>query len=93
DQALPKGLTRRVCLALPLAGLAARPGHAADYPARPVTFIVPYAAGGTADILARVVAEAFGEALRQSFIVENKPGASGAIGCNAVAKSAADGYT
>ncbi|MBN8943098.1 MAG: tripartite tricarboxylate transporter substrate binding protein [Rhizobiales bacterium] len=93
DQALPKGLTRRVCLALPLAGLAPRTGHAADYPVRPVTFMVPYAAGGTADILARVVAEAFGEVLGQSFIVENKPGASGTIGCNAVAKSAADGYT
>ncbi|WP_170182047.1 Bug family tripartite tricarboxylate transporter substrate binding protein [Phreatobacter stygius] len=93
DQIFPKGLTRRACLALPLVGLAPRGGQAADYPARPVTLIVPYAAGGTADILARIVAEAFSTALGQSFIVENKAGASGTIGSNAVAKATDDGYT
>src|SRR5438067_11527219 len=76
-------------LAVMLAGAAA----AQDYPAKPVRVIVPYAAGGNADIWARTLAQKLTEALKQSFVVENKPGANGGIGTDFVAKSAADGYT
>jgi tripartite-type tricarboxylate transporter receptor subunit TctC len=93
DAKIPNALTRRACLSLALAAGAGRLARAADYPARAVTLIVPYAAGGTADILARIVAEGLGERLGRSFVVENKPGASGTIGCTAVAKAAKDGHT
>jgi tripartite-type tricarboxylate transporter receptor subunit TctC len=66
---------------------------AQDYPAKPVRVIVPYAAGGNADIWARVLAQKLGEATRQAFVVENKPGANGGLGTDLVAKSAPDGYT
>ena len=72
-----------------LAGAAA----AQDYPAKPVRVIVPYAAGGNADIWARTLAQKLGEAMRQAFVVENKPGANGGLGTDFVAKSAPDGYT
>lgn len=87
------GITRRTAVSLALAGLASIPARAADYPARTVTLIVPYAAGGTADILARITAETLSEKLGKSFVVENKPGASGMIGCNTVAKATPDGAT
>jgi tripartite-type tricarboxylate transporter receptor subunit TctC len=67
--------------------------QAEDWPRRPVRLIVPYAAGGGTDIVARVLAQKLGQRLGQTFIVENKPGASGMIGAQAVAKSAADGQT
>jgi tripartite-type tricarboxylate transporter receptor subunit TctC len=67
--------------------------HAQDYPAKPVRVIVPYAAGGNADIWARVLAAKLTDAMKQAFVVENKPGANGGIGTDFVAKSAADGYT
>src|SRR5436305_1606446 len=76
-------------LAVMLAGAAA----AQDYPAKPVRIIVPYVAGGNADIWARTLAQKLTEALRQAFVVENKPGANGGIGTDYVAKSAPDGYT
>lgn len=65
----------------------------AEYPDKPVKIIVPYPPGGTTDILARVIAQRLSERLKQSFIVENRAGASGAIGTQAVANSPADGYT
>jgi tripartite-type tricarboxylate transporter receptor subunit TctC len=64
-----------------------------DYPAKPVRLIVPYVAGGNADIWARTLAQKLTEALRQAFVVENKPGANGGIGTDYVAKSPPDGYT
>jgi tripartite-type tricarboxylate transporter receptor subunit TctC len=64
-----------------------------DWPARPVRLIVPYPAGGGADIVARVLGQKLGDALGQTFIVENKAGASGMIGAQAVAKGSSDGYT
>lgn len=70
---------------------AAAPGSA--YPNRPVRLIVPYSAGGVADTLARMVQTRIGEHLGQSFVVENRTGASGAIAAGVVAQSAPDGYT
>src|SRR5260370_41542947 len=70
---------------------AAAPAH--DYPARPVRLVVPYAAGGNADIFGRTLAQKLGDALKQPFVVENRAGANGGIGAAFVAKSAPDGYT
>lgn len=67
--------------------------QAPAYPTKPVRIIVPYPAGGTTDIIARLAAAQLSERLRQPFVVENRAGASGAIGSVAVAQAAADGYT
>ena len=67
--------------------------HAQDYPAKPVRIVVPYSAGGNADILGRALAQKLGDALKQAFVVENRAGANGGIGTDFVAKAAPDGYT
>jgi len=64
-----------------------------DYPVRPIKLVVPYAAGGPTDVLGRLVADYLGRDLKQAVIVENKPGAQGAIGAEAVARADPDGYT
>src|SRR5215468_6587590 len=69
------------------------PATAQNYPSRPVKFIVPFGAGGPADVFARVLAQHLSEETKQSFIVEDRPGAGSIIGTDAVAKSAPDGYT
>jgi tripartite-type tricarboxylate transporter receptor subunit TctC len=74
-------------------GLMPVAGGAQSYPAHPVRVIVPFLPGGAVDTVARMLAQQFSEQLGQQFIVENRPGASGAIGSEAVARSAADGYT
>ena len=81
--------------ALLATGLAAGGALAAesDYPSRPIRLVVPYATGGSTDVLARLVAAKMGERLKQSMIVENKPGANAVIGGQIVARSAPDGYT
>lgn len=66
---------------------------AQDWPQRPVRLIVPYPAGGGTDVVARVLAQKLGDALGQRFVVENKTGASGMVGAQAVAKGDSDGYT
>ena len=66
---------------------------AQDYPTRPVHFIVPFGAGGPADVYARVLAQYMQETLKQSFVVEDRPGAGSIIGTDYVAKSSPDGYT
>jgi tripartite-type tricarboxylate transporter receptor subunit TctC len=71
----------------------ALPVAAQDYPNKPVRVIVPYAAGGNADIWARVLSQKLSDALKQPFVVENKAGANGGIGTDLVAKSPPDGYT
>jgi tripartite-type tricarboxylate transporter receptor subunit TctC len=78
-----------------LMALAVTTAHvsAQDYPARQVRLIVPFGAGGPADVYARVLAQHLSEQLKQTFVVENRPGAGSIIGTDAVAKSAPDGYT
>ena len=76
-----------------LAGLMPAQAAEDDYPNRPVKIIVPFAPGGSTDVVARILAEKLAVELKQSFIVDNRPGASGNIGADAVAKSPADGYT
>src|SRR5690349_7024381 len=67
-------------------------GTAQPYPSRPITLVVPFAAGGGTDIMARVVAEKMGKTLGQQIVVENRPGAIGTIAMRQIAKSAPDGY-
>jgi len=74
--------------------LAGMPARAADaWPARPIRIVVPYPPGGSSDIIARALSQPLSEALGQSVIVDNKPGANGNLGADQVAKSAPDGYT
>src|SRR5436305_3651193 len=94
----PQGIdfmtARLVALLLLLAPtVVPAPVSAQDYPSRPVRIIVPFGAGGPADVYARVLAQHLGDALKQSFVVEDRPGAGSIIGTDAVAKSPPDGYT
>src|SRR5258708_34073488 len=85
-------MTRLVLTLLAL--LAASPSLAqgdANYPDRPVRIVVPFPAGSATDIVSRLMAQKFGAKLGQQFIVENRPGASGNLGVDIVAKSAPDG--
>src|SRR5262245_3838428 len=77
---------------LALAGFVA-PAAAQDYPNRAVKIIVPFGAGGPADIYARFIGQHLQESLKQSFVIEDRPGAGSIIGTGEVAKAAPDGYT
>lgn len=84
----------RTCLLLALALACTAPAQAQlNWPDRPVKFIVTQAAGGTPDIIARLLADKLGQAIGQQVIVENRPGGANAIGAQAAARSPADGYT
>jgi tripartite-type tricarboxylate transporter receptor subunit TctC len=73
--------------------VGASPSHAQDYPSQTIRIVVPFAPGGGGDVLGRLVAKKLGEQLKQTVIVENKPGASTIIATDLVAKSKPDGYT
>ena len=82
---------RLIALLLPV--MLALPASAETYPSRTVRLIVPFGAGGPADVYARILAKYLSEETKQSFVVEDRPGAGSLIGTDAVAKSAPDGYT
>jgi tripartite-type tricarboxylate transporter receptor subunit TctC len=84
---------RAVLLAIALTLGAVGPGSAADYPNRPIHIVVPWPAGGPTDAVARVLAQEMSARLGQPIVIDNKAGATGAIGSDAVAKSEPDGYT
>lgn len=90
-----KWLARAAASAVLALGLVSSFGSALalDYPTRTVRFIVPFAAGGPADVYARMVGQYLSETLKQPFIVEDRPGAASILGTDMVAKSAPDGYT
>jgi len=93
-RSMPKQLARGLMSALVIVcAIGATASDAQTWPNRPVRIIVPLAPGGGSDILARLMAQHMGEALGQTFIVENKPGAGTVIGAELAAKSAPDGYT
>lgn len=83
----------RKWIILALGLFAAAPAWAQDWPAKPVRFIVPYPPGGGTDLIARIVQKRLSEALGQPIVIENRGGAGGAVGTEAAAKSAPDGYT
>ena len=82
-----RSLVALVALIVPLAA------EAQEWPSRPIRFIVPFPAGGSTDVAARVIGEHLSQMLGQQIVVENKSGASGVVGTEAAAKSAPDGYT
>ena len=86
-------LARIAAFALFTAIAGAGPALAADYPTRPVKWIVPYPPAGTTDVLARIVAQWLTEKMGQTFVIENKPGAGNNIGVEAVVNAPPDGYT
>ncbi|QPF93173.1 Bug family tripartite tricarboxylate transporter substrate binding protein [Bradyrhizobium commune] len=88
-----RGILRRSLLAACTVILACGAAVAQDYPTRPVKIIVPFPAGGSNDIIARIVAQKLTERIGQTFLVENRGGAGGNIGAEAVASAEADGYT
>lgn len=95
EHRVPGGLTRRSLMAVAAlaAGLGAQGALAQAYPSQTVKIIVPYAAGGATDVLARMVGQKLQEAWGQTVVIENRPGAGGTIGNNLVAKAPADGHT
>src|SRR5690606_22263671 len=84
-------------LGLMIGALAIMPmvasAQAESYPSRPITLIIPFPAGGTTDVVGRIVAERLTAELGQTVIAENRGGAGGSIGSNAIAKAKPDGYT
>ncbi len=84
---------RSVVFVVFLLAISFQPTDAAEYPAKPVRIVAPFPPGGGVDILARVMAQAMGDNMRQQVIVDNRPGATGRIGTELVARAAPDGYT
>ena len=84
---------RKTLMMLTLTALIAPVGAAEQFPTRPIRVIVPYAPGGNVDISARIIAPPLGEALGQTVVVDNRPGAGGNLGASLVAKATPDGYT
>jgi tripartite-type tricarboxylate transporter receptor subunit TctC len=86
-------MRRRTILGAGVASLLASPAMAAEWPERPVKIVVPYAPGGPVDLVARLVGDKLATKFGQTFVIDNKPGANGAIGVQAVMAAPNDGYT
>src|SRR5438034_6284796 len=86
-------MTRPIVCALLALALLPAAASAQPYPSKPIRFVVPYPAGGPLDTVARLLGQKVAESVREPVIVDNKPGAGGNIGADAVAKAAPDGYT
>src|SRR5574343_1229616 len=90
-------MIRRLCAALAaglaFAGPASAQAPAADWPSKPIRWVVPFPPGGAMDAIARTLGEKAGKTLGQPFVIENKPGAGGNIGADFVAKQPGDGHT
>jgi tripartite-type tricarboxylate transporter receptor subunit TctC len=82
-----------IALAAVVAALGGAQAQVHDYPNRPITLVVPYAAGGGNDVMARIVGEKMSKTLGQQVVIDNRPGAGGALATRQVAKAAPDGYT
>jgi hypothetical protein len=89
----PMGLLPGLAIVLAFAGVLSTPVHAQHYPSKPIKIIVPVAAGGSTDVVARIVAEYLTRKTGQPVIVVNRTGAAGVIGADAIAKAPSDGYT
>src|SRR5258706_16332367 len=93
---MPMSISQRVSSLIAVAALSllsAAASVAQDYPSRPIKMIVPFGAGGPTDIFTRLLAEELRKALKEPFVMENRPGAGTIIGTEAAAKSPPDGYT
>lgn len=86
-------MQRRTLITAALLAAALPAAAQGDFPNKPIRLVVPYAAGGIADLLGRLIAEKLGAAVRQTVVVENRPGAGGHVGGELVAKATPDGYT
>ena len=86
-------MTRFIPVLASLLALTAAVHAQSDYPNKPIRLVVPYVAGGAADITARVIGQRMSESMGQTVIIDNKPGANGMLGTDLVAKAAPDGYT
>ena len=85
-------MIRRNALALSLLALFGTAAHAQGYPQKPIRLLVPFAAGGTTDLIARIISEPLGRELGQPVVVENKGGGGGSIGAAETARATPDGY-
>jgi len=81
-------LTRRAALALTVLATWALPAGAQDFPTQPVTLVIPFAAGGSTDVVGRIIAGRMGQELGQQMVVENRAGAGGSLGAGTVARAA-----
>lgn len=86
------GWTRSLLVAM-VAACVAAPAHAQNYPSKPITLVVPFPAGSTTDLVGRILQDELSKAIGQTVIVDNRGGAGGGVGSEAVARSAPDGYT